>query len=58
MMDEVIGKATSIGWKRRKSGDKFQVVIELNEAPNWPIDVVWKETPIALRINAPTRIMK
>jgi hypothetical protein len=49
-MAEVIGTATRIGWKRRKSGDKFEVVIELDEAPGWPINVVWKAIPIALEL--------
>lgn len=43
-----IGRATKMGWKRRKSGDKFEIVIELDYAPGWPIGVVWNSTPIAL----------
>jgi hypothetical protein len=52
-MTIVRGRPTSIGWKRKKLGDKFQVVIELDEAPGWPIDVVWKATPIYLSLEPP-----
>lgn len=49
---KVVGHATSMGWKRRKSGDKFQVAIELAEPPpNWPISVVWDKTPIVLSLS-------
>jgi hypothetical protein len=48
MSDEIIGRATRMGWKRRKSGDKFEVVIELDKAPGWPISVVWDAMPITL----------
>jgi hypothetical protein len=37
-----------MGWKSRKSGDKFEIVIQLDYAPDWPIDVVWRASPIAL----------
>jgi hypothetical protein len=47
-MTGVIGKATRMGWKRYKKGDKFEVVIQLDYAPGWPIDVVWRGTPIML----------
>jgi len=50
MSDEIVGRATRMGWKRRKSGDKFEVVIEIDAAPGWPIDVVWRATPITLSI--------
>jgi hypothetical protein len=47
---KVIGRATSMGWKRRKSGDKFRVEIEFDEPPGWPIDVVWSARPIELAL--------
>lgn len=50
MTEKVIGRATSVGWKRRKSGDKFQVVIELDKAPGWPINVCWDAMPISLEL--------
>jgi hypothetical protein len=50
MTDKVIGRATAMGWKRRKSGDKFRIEIELDGPPQWPINVVWKSTPITLTI--------
>lgn len=56
MTKTVIGTAMSMGWKRKKSGDKFQLVIELSEAPVWPIDIVWKSTPISLSIDDPDEL--
>jgi len=50
---EIIGRATRIGWKRRKSGDKFEIVIELDAAPGWPINTVWDALPIALDLRWP-----
>lgn len=50
MSDEIIGRATRMSWKTRKSGTKFEVVIELDKAPGWPIDVVWRATPITLSL--------
>ncbi|MFB6449301.1 hypothetical protein [Bradyrhizobium tunisiense] len=51
-MAEIIGRATRAGWKRRKSGDKFEIVIELDAPPGWPIAFVWGATPIALELRA------
>jgi hypothetical protein len=56
-MSDVIGRATRMGWKRRKSGDKFEVVIELDAAPGWPIGVVWDSTPIALELREPQSVV-
>jgi Lar family restriction alleviation protein len=47
----VVGRATRMGWKRGKT-DKFEVVIQLDSAPGWPIGVVWDSTPIALQLAA------
>jgi hypothetical protein len=55
MSDETTGRATRMGWKRRKSGDKFEVVIELDKPPGWPIDVVWNATPIQLSLKTADR---
>jgi hypothetical protein len=49
-MADILGRATRAGWKRRKSGDKFEIVIELDDPPGWPIDFVWMATPIALEL--------
>ena len=57
MTQKVIGRATAMGWKRRKSGDKFRVEIELNEAPGWPISVVWASTPIELSLVEPVSVV-
>jgi hypothetical protein len=54
-MNEIEGRATRMGWKRRKSGDKFEVVIELSDPPSWPINVVWKCYPIFLRYEDPAQ---
>lgn len=56
-MSDVIGRATRMGWKRRKSGDKFEVVIELDTPPGWPIGVVWNSTPIALELREPQSLV-
>lgn len=46
---QVVGRATRMGWKRGKT-DKFEVVIQLDGAPGWPIGVVWDQTPIAITL--------
>jgi hypothetical protein len=48
MSHQIVGRATRMGWKRRKSGDKFEVVIELDSPPGWPINVVWTARPVIL----------
>ncbi len=49
----MIGHAVRMGWKRRRGVDKFQIVIELDQLPEWPIDIVWKATPISLILVEP-----
>jgi hypothetical protein len=44
------GTAVRMGWEKRKGGDRFRIVIELNEPPTWPIDVVWSARPILLEL--------
>jgi len=48
----VRGTAKRMGWKRFKSGDRFQIVIELDSPPAWPINVVWNARPILLALEA------
>jgi len=50
------GRVTRMGWKKYKSGDRFQAVIEFPDGPpHWPLDVVWKAKPILLAIEAEGR---
>ena len=50
MSNEVVGRATRMGWKRRRSGEKFEIVIELEDAPGWPLSVVWSSEPVTLSL--------
>jgi hypothetical protein len=47
---KIVGHAIRMGWERRARGDKFRIVIELDQPPTWPVDVVWKATPIVLEL--------
>ena len=46
------GIAKRMGWVRKKGGDRFQVVIELDRPPAWPINAVWNSRPILLALEA------
>ncbi len=52
--DMITGVANYMGWRKKRGKDRFIVEIELTEAPTWPIDVVWKRTPITLCVEVPT----
>lgn len=48
--DMITGVARSAGWRKKRKRERFVIEIELTEAPGWPIDFVWKQTPITLSI--------
>lgn len=54
MTKKVRGRAIRMGWKKAKSGDKFQAIIEFPDGPPmWPLSVVWEGWPVWMVIEPP-----
>lgn len=49
-VEKITGVARFAGWRKKRGKERFIVEIELMSGPHWPIDVVWKQTPITLSL--------